>query len=493
MSIFSVLTDGYVLKSKPDTIRAHARQDQTKLQTLEQQVQMNSSEKKAVFSLAGIFALRMFGLFLLLPVLSLHASDFSGSTAFLVGMALGVYGLTQAAFQIPVGLLSDKFGRKTLITIGLIVFIVGSVIAALADSIEWLIIGRAVQGGGAVSSAVLALTADLTREEQRTKAMAVIGMSIGVAFLLSMTLAPILAEKIGVDGLFWVTALLALCAIVVLHRLVPNPQRTVLHRDVVPVISQLGRVVRNPQLLQLDFGIFILHFVLTALFVVLPQEINRLGGYEIGDHWKIYLPLILLSVAGMLPLVIIGSRQGKVTAVFRLTTALLGAALIGLAIAVGADSPGISYLLISLWLFFVGFNALEAMLPSLVSRVAPAASKGTAIGVYNSLQFLGVFAGGAIAGLLYGQLGSGSVFWLCSGLVALWALMTVVFPEFKLSSSRVIDIGEHSQSQREALIDRIGRVRGVHEVTIVSGETLAYLKVDDKELDTAALHQLKQT
>ena len=456
-------------------------------------MQMTQSEKRSIFSLAGIFALRMFGLFLLLPVLSLHAASFSGSTAFLVGLALGVYGLTQAVFQIPMGLLSDKFGRKTLITIGLSVFALGSVIAALSTSIEWLIVGRAVQGAGAVSSAVLALTADLTREEQRTKAMAIIGMSIGFAFLLSMTLAPLLAEKIGVNGLFWITAILAVIAIIVLYRVVPNPYRTVLHRDVTPVVGQIGSALKNTQLLQLDFGIFVLHFVLTALFVVLPAEINRIGGYEIGQHWKIYLPLILLSVVGMLPLILIGSRRGKVTASFRLTTIILAISLSGLALVVGEDRPGFLYLLISLWLFFVGFNALEAMLPSLVSRVAPAARKGTAIGVYNSLQFLGVFVGGAVSGLMLGRYGSGSVFWLCSGLVIVWAALSFVFPKFRLSSSRVIDIAEIPVSQRQALIDRIGRVRGVQEVTLVSGETLAYLKVDDKELDTAALYQLKQT
>ena len=454
---------------------------------------MNRSEKRAVFSLAGIFALRMFGLFLLLPVLSLHAATFTGSTAFLVGLALGMYGLTQAVFQIPVGLLSDKFGRKLLIAIGLGVFTLGSVIAAVATSIEWLIVGRAVQGAGAVSSAVLALTADLTREEQRTKAMAIIGMSIGFAFLLSMSLAPPLAAQIGVSGLFWITASLAIFAIIVLYWIVPNPHRTVLHRDVTPVLGQLGGVLKNPQLLQLDFGIFILHFVLTALFVVLPGEINRIGSYEIGQHWKVYLPLILLSVVGMLPLVLIGSKKGRVTASFRLTTVILAVSLGGLATVSGAEGSGFLSLLVSLWLFFVGFNALEAMLPSLVSRVAPAARKGTAIGVYNSLQFLGVFVGGTVAGLVLGRSGSGSVFWLCSVLVAIWAALTFVFPKFSLSSSRVIDLGEIPVSQRKALIDRIGRVRGVQEVTVVSGDTLAYLKVDDKELDTTALHQLKQT
>jgi MFS family permease len=467
--------------------------DQVQLENIQQPDGLTAVEKRAVFSLAAIFGLRLFGLFLLLPVLAIYAATLPGSTPLYVGLALGVYGLTQAMLQIPFGLLSDRIGRKKIITIGLLIFAAGSVVAALASTIEWVIIGRAIQGGGAVSSAVLALTADLTREEQRTKAMALIGMSIGLVFLLSITIAPPLASQIGVEGLFWITSILALLAIAGLHLVVPTPRRRVTHRDVIPAREQIGDVLRNPQLLRLDFGIFVLHMVLTALFVVLPGQIIRIGELELAQHWQVYLPVMVLSVMGMLPLIIASSRSGKVTAIYRIGAAILGLGLVILALATAVERPLFSMLMLGIWVFFVGFNALEAMLPSLVSRISPAASKGTAIGVYNSLQFFGMFVGGIVAGVLAGNYGPASVFWFCAGMVALWIVVAGFAPAFTLSSSRVVFIGDQSPSQIDELIDRIGRVRGVQEVTIVRGETQAYLKVDDKELDIAALHQLNQT
>ncbi len=467
--------------------------DQVQLQNNNRQDGMSRTEKRAVFSLAAIFGLRMFGLFLLLPVMAVYASSLPGSTPLMVGLTLGAYGLTQAMLQIPFGLLSDRIGRKKIITIGLLIFALGSVVAALASSIEWLVIGRAIQGGGAISSAVLALTADLTREEQRTKAMAMIGMSIGLVFLLSISIAPPLAGQIGIDGLFWITSIMALLAIVGLHKGVPTPERRILHRDVIPALAQIGEVLKDRQLLRLDFGIFVLHMVLTALFVVVPAQITQVGDLTLEQHWKVYLPILVLSVVAMIPLIMAASRSEKVTLVFRLGTLILGSSLVLLALVSGQGQPQFSLLLLAIWAFFVGFNALEAMLPSLVSRVAPAASKGTAIGVYNSLQFFGVFCGGIIAGVLAGRYGPSSVFWFCAAMAAIWCWVAWAAPGFLLSSSRVISIGEQSPSQIDALVDRIGRVRGVQEVIIVRGETLAYLKVDDKELDIAALHQLKQT
>ncbi|NNC99039.1 MAG: MFS transporter [Gammaproteobacteria bacterium] len=451
---------------------------------------MNSAERKAVLSLAGITSIRMFGLFLLLPVLAVHASGFDRSTPLLVGMAMGAYGLTQAMLQIPFGLMSDRFGRKRIIGIGLGIFFAGSIVAALADSIEWLIIGRALQGGGAVSAAVLALTADLTREEQRTKAMALIGIGIGFVFLLSLTLAPPLSVLIGIDGMFWLTALLALVAIAILYFLVPTPQRTLLHRDVAPVGGQIGEVLRNGQLLRLDFGIFFLHTLMTGLFVVLPAEISRLGALELAQHWRVYLPVVVLSVAGMVPLILIASRQGMTTRMFQLATVVLTTALAVLALTSGIFNS-FTGMLAALWLYFVGFNALEAMLPSLVSRVAPAASKGTAIGVYNTMQFLGIFAGGLTGGLLAGTHGATAVFTVGTVIGILWVEITLFAPKFELLSSLVLNIDAQSEMQRQALVDRISQVRGVQEVTILQGEPLAYLKVNDKDLDTDALYQLK--
>ncbi len=455
---------------------------------------MNASERRSVFALAGVFASRMFGLFLLLPVLALYGSELPGSTPVLVGLALGIYGLTQALLQIPFGMMSDRFGRKAIITVGLMIFVLGSVIAALADSLTWLIIGRAIQGGGAVSSAILALTADLTREEQRTKAMALIGMSIGAVFLTSMALAPPLSSRIGVDGLLWITAGLGLLALILLHSVVPTPSRHLRHRDVTPTGARLLAVLRDPQLLRLDGGIFVLHLVLTALFVVVPVQLSNLGGLALEDHWQVYLPVLVASVLGMVPLVILGSRHGRVNSMFRVAILVVLIGLLVMILVTRGQGLGLIWLAFALWIFFTGFNALEAMLPALVSRVAPAADKGSAIGVYNTCQFLGVFIGGSVSGWLVGRFGTDAVFGFCATLVVIWLGVAFIAAEFRLASSRVIHVGDGvNSSQLDALVDRIRAVRGVQEVTIVRGEALAYLKVDDKELDIAALQQLDQT
>ena len=488
ISIFSVLTKMWGTKSKPDTIRALAKINQIKMQKSASAGPMNRQEKTAVSCLAGIFAVRMFGLFLLLPVLAVHAGAMQGSTASLIGLALGIYGLTQALLQIPFGLLSDRIGRKKVIIAGLFIFVFGSVIAAMAETVQGVILGRAVQGAGAISAAILALAADLTREQQRTKAMAMIGISIGLVFVLSISIAPPLAGRIGVSGLFWITAVLATGAIA-LMTLVPSPVRHEQHRDVTPAPGQIREVLADSQLLRLDFGIFVLHLVLTALFVVLPGEISRIGQIEIASHWKIYLPVIILSVVGMVPLIISRSKKGRESSMFRVATVIVLLSMLSLYYVIATPGAGFALLVVSIWLFFTGFNALESMLPSLVSRVAPAASKGTAFGVYNSLQFFGVFVGGAAAGWLTGQYGSHAVFWLCGALVALWLFVSVFSAPFKLATTRVIRLpAEQSTGNTDALIARIRGVTGVQEVTIIAGESQAYLKVDEKELDDNALH-----
>ncbi len=452
---------------------------------------MNGTERRSVLALASVIAMRMLGLFLLLPVLALYAASMPGSTPLLVGLALGAYGLTQALFQLTFGICSDRFHRKGVITVGLLIFVMGSVVAALADTLTWLIIGRAIQGAGAVSSAVLALTADLTREEQRTKAMALLGMSIGAMFLLSMAAAPPLSRHIGVPGLFWFTAALGLLALLLLHGVVPTPSRYLRHRDVTPTIERMWAVLRNRPLWHLNVGIFVLHLVLTGLFVVLPADLNRLGDLPLHDHWKVYLPVLLLSVIGMVPLVILGSGTGRATSLFRLAIAVLLTGMIGLVLLQVGDHLRFIWLPIFLCIFFIGFNALEAMLPALVSRISPAADKGTALGVFSTFQFAGVFLGGLLSGWLSGQLGSVSVYVMCMVWILIWLGLALGAPSFRLSSSRVLRIGNSSDhSHVEALIDKIRSVRGVQEVTVVPGEALAYLKVDDRELDVVALQQL---
>ena len=404
---------------------------------------MTRPEKKAVAALAGIFALRMFGLFLLLPVLAIYAARLPASTPLLVGLTLGIYGLTQGLFQIPFGMASDHFGRKRVITAGLLVFVIGSVVAALSDSIGGLIAGRAIQGAGAVSAAVLALTADLTGEQQRTKAMAVIGISIGFVFLLSLMLAPPLQSVIGVAGIFWLSVALALVALLVLWRVVPDPAALPRPREVAPPARHFGGILADGQLMRLNAGVFFLHLSLTAMFVALPALLQSKSGIPLAGHWKLYVPVLLLSVLGMIPLLMLGSGERNIAVAFRGAVGLLLAATTAMAWAAG---HGIWALLIALWLFFVAFNALEAMLPSLVSRIAPPTGKGAAIGVYSTFQFLGMFAGGLLAGWLSGRFGADSVYWLCAAAAGLWLAGALTAPKFRLAGGEVFTSARHSDS-----------------------------------------------
>lgn len=414
---------------------------------------MNAAEKKAVSALAGIFALRMFGLFMLLPVLAVYAARLPASTPLLVGLALGIYGLTQGLLQFAFGAASDRFGRKRVITAGLLVFAAGSVVAALADSIAGLIAGRAIQGAGAISAAVLALTADLTGEAQRTKAMAVIGVSIGAVFILSLMLAPPLQGAIGVTGIFYLGAGLAVVAVGVLWRVVPDPAAgaaadTV--SDPRPWAQRFGGILADRQLMRLNAGVFCLHLSLTAVFVVLPQMLQEKSGLPLAGHWKIYAPVLLLSVVGMLPLVYLGSHHRGIAAAFAGAVALLASATASMAWAVGAGA-GLPVLLAALWLFFTAFNALEALLPSLVSRIAPATGKGAAIGAYNTCQFLGMFAGGAVAGWLSGRFGAAGVYGACAAVTGLWLLGVAAAPKFRLGGGDrempVVGARSHSDSR----------------------------------------------
>lgn len=379
---------------------------------------MNPFEKKAVCALTGVLALRMAGLFLPLPVLAVYAAQLPGASPLLVGLALGVYGLTQAALQIAAGAASDRFGRKAVITAGLLVFAAGGVIAGAADSIAGLITGRAVQGAGAVSAAVLALTADLTRESRRAPAMAVLGVTIGAMFILSLVAAPPLQGVIGVAGIFYFSAGLAAAAMAILWLVVPNPRARV---DAAP--PPIRALIADAQLMRLNAGAFGLHFALTAVFVALPPLLQAQSGLALAAHWKIYAPVLALSVAGMLPLVL-AARGDSVAgrAAFAVAVAMLAAACAGLGAAAGAGLP---MLLAALWLFFAAFNALEALLPAQVSRRAPPTAKGAALGVCQTFQFLGMFAGGASAGWVSGAFGAFAVFYLCATVAGIWFVAVV--------------------------------------------------------------------
>lgn len=443
---------------------------------------LNQLEKRSIFALASVYGLRMFGLFLILPVLALYAKDLEGATPMLMGIALGVYGISQAIFQIPFGILSDRFGRKPIILLGLMIFVIGSVVAALSTTITGVIIGRALQGAGAIAAVVLALTSDLTRESQRTKAMAMIGMTIGLAFMLALVLAPWLAYLVGVPWLFGMTAILATLSMVVIVKVVPTPVQT-RNLDVRPVPIRMLQLLKNPQLIRLDAGIFILHFVLTAMFVAVPIILMQELGLETNQHWSVYVPALLASVVFMVPLIILSARKHLVSRIFFVAVCILILAQVMLM----ARPVGVIGLTVSLFVFFWGFNLLEAMLPSLVSRLAPAACKGSAMGVYNTFQFLGIFFGGFLGGVLYGSLGVNAVFAMCSLLLLVWAVLLHTAPPMKLLDSLVVRINPESNHDCKNLLES---VEGVEEVIVIDGESTAYLKVDKSKLDQAALDQI---
>jgi MFS family permease len=363
---------------------------------------MTRAEKSSGIALASIFSLRMLGLFLILPVFSVYARGIpGGDNLTLVGLALGAYGLTQACLQIIFGMASDRFGRKPVIIFGLLLFAVGSIVAALAPDIYWTIFGRVIQGGGAISAAVTALAADLTREEHRTKVMAMIGSSIGLAFAFSLVAAPALYAAIGMAGIFWLTAVLAVAAIILVTKVVATPPPP----QAGPKVP-FSTVLMDTQLLRLNYGIFTLHMAQMAMFVVVPVELIKGGNLPVSAHWQVYLPAVLFSFVLMVPAIIRAERHGKMKQIFMTAVALLAATEVMFWFGAGR----FWMVATALVMFFVAFNILEATLPSLISRIAPPRAKGAALGVYNTTQALGASAGGALGGYLAGHFGDSAVF-----------------------------------------------------------------------------------
>ena len=377
---------------------------------------MTAGERRASASLASIFALRMLGLFLVLPVFALEAARYpGGNDPARVGLAMGIYGLTQGLLQIPFGLASDRWGRKPVMVAGLMVFALGSFVAAWAPDLDWLIAGRSLQGAGAISAAVTAMLADLTRDEVRTKAMALVGSSIALMFALSLILAPLLASHVGLHGLFAMTGLLAAGAIAAVLWWVP-PQPAV--RADRPRGSLL-EVLRNPALLRLDLGVFVLHAVQLAMWVAIPAMLVS-AGLDKASHWQVYLPAVLASFAVMAATLFPLERRGYLRAAFLGAIGLVFVVQLGLLWSSAAGALHLSVLGFLLFLFFCGFNVLEATQPSLATRVAPAHARGAALGVYNTLQSLGFFAGGALGGLITRSHGADGLFIACGGLMLLW-------------------------------------------------------------------------
>jgi predicted MFS family arabinose efflux permease len=448
---------------------------------------MTRSEKRAVLSLAGIYALRMLGLFMILPVLSLFAERLEGSTPVLMGLAVSIYGLTQAVLQIPFGMISDHVRRKAVIIIGLLLFASGSVVAALSKTIYGVLAGRALQGSGAISAAVMALVADLTQEVHRTKAMALIGATIGLSFGAAMTLGPVIAGFAGVPGIFWFTAILALLAIAVIVFWVPEPQISKVHRDAEYVPAQFKQVWFNADLLRLNFGIFALHLMLTASFVVVPL-LMRDAGLASKQHWQVYLPVLVTSMAAIIPFIILAEKKRQMKPVFM--GAILTLSIANLALRqYQHDLTGI---IASLWVFFCGFNLLEATLPSLISKTAPGNFRGTAMGVYSTSQFLGAFVGGAMGGWLYGNLDTGAVF-LGSAVVALcWLLVAASMKPPRYLANLLLPLHNVPRERLAAFADALLALNGVVEVSLQKDEEVAYLKVDNNLVDKGRLQALLQ-
>lgn len=461
-------------------------------------VAMTALERRAVFALASVFAVRMLGLFLILPVFALYAQNLPDYTPLMVGLAIGAYGLTQALLQIPFGLLSDRIGRKPVIIGGLLIYAVGSVIAASAGSLHaiipsvgilyWVILGRIIQGGGAIAAAIMALTADLTSEEVRLRAMAVIGMTIGATFMISVLLGPVLDHWVGVPGIFWITSVLALCAIAVTIFLVPQPIHSTIHRDAETVPAQLGLVLRNPNLLRANFGIFTLQMLLTSIFLVIPLELQALNVPR-AQHWHLYLPVMLASALGIVPLILLSERGNSMKWV-----ALSGILTLSIAeLALFAWGGSIVGLAGALFMYFLAFNFLEAFLPSLVARLAPAAAKGTAMGVFATCQFFGAFCGGLFGGIAHETLGLQAVFIFGAGVALLWLLVASGMSNPPRLANKLIRLGVINQSQAEQLSATLLAIPGVLEAVVIVEEELAYLKIDQSVFDPNACEKILQT
>ncbi|WP_367105213.1 MFS transporter [uncultured Psychrobacter sp.] len=444
---------------------------------------MNSVEKRAILGVGGIFALRMIGLFMIVPVFSVYGDNYAHATPFLIGLAVGIYGLGQAVFQIPMSLAADKFPRKPIIMLGLILFALGGIIAANATDIYQVIIGRALAGSGAVSAVLMALLADVTREEMRTKAMATMGLTIATSIMLAFAFGPLMVGSIGISGLFWLTAGFAVLAMLLLF-VVPTPLRVLKHNlDNKSISEQLATVIKIGDLNRLHIGIFALHLTLTAIFVILPHQLSQVMGLSVRQQGLVYLPLLFIGFAVAIPFIIIAEKKRKMRQVFLGAIALMAVSLALLALG---SQVGIGIIL-GLLLYFMGFNLLEATIPSWISKRAPVANKATAMGLNSSSQFFGAFVGGAMGGLLLTQ--SSLLAWgvLAAIMVAaLLIILPIAQPPY-LSSTTVtipkdIDIQDWSQQMLA--------INGVDELVVMAKEQVAYLKLDKTQLTDSSKQQL---
>ena len=380
---------------------------------------MNPVERLFALKVSLIMSVRMLGLFMLFPVMSVYAGDYDSSTPFLIGMAIGIYGLTQALLQIPFGYLSDRFGRKPILIIGLLIFLLGSIVAANTSNIIFVVIGRALQGGGAISAVLMAFLADSISEDNRAKANAFVGFQIGVAFMLSLIIGPLITSRIGLSGLFWVIGLFSIIAMLIVFSLEQSRPINYYRLSFGALKETLSR-----ELITLDFSVFSLHLILASGFIVMPLLIMENQIVSMIDNWQLYLPAVLLSFIGMIPLIIISEKFKKTKYILLLSIFLLIISQIIFYIS----NLNFSIFLITLTIFFVAFNTVEAILPSLLSKTASTSKRGLAMGIFSTSQFLGTFIGGAIGGLIYDIYDLNSVFLFTIFVAIIWWFMVLFSP-----------------------------------------------------------------
>ncbi len=444
---------------------------------------LTALERRAAISLALVFAFRMLGLFMLIPVFAIYGKDLIGFSPFWIGLAIGAYGLTQAILQIPMGWLSDRIGRTPVMLLGLTMFAVGSVVAALAESVYGVTIGRILQGMGAIAGAVLALAADVTREEQRPKVMAVIGATIGLSFAVSMIAGPAIAAAGGLSAIFWFTAALALAGIVIVLTIVPKTQQQATDSEALARPGFIVELFRHPQLRLLNLGVLVLHLLLTAIFVVLPSQLEA-DGLAAPQHWQVYLPVFVAAFVLMVPLMILSMRRQQEKGYFLFAIGLLIVSLLLMM------NGGLWPLAIALLLFFTGFNYLEASMPALVSRIAPAGQKGTAMGIYASLQFFGAFLGGVLGGIISGQFAAASVFALAGGIGLIWLFLARGMQVPQRAQRLSYLVGDVDDAAAKTLVSQLSSLNGVLEATVVVNEQRCYLKVSSTGFDPKQVEAL---
>lgn len=447
---------------------------------------MQRKQRTAVSSLAVIMAFRMLGLFMILPVFSLYVDKIPHATAFLVGLALGIYGLAQACLQMPFGMLSDRIGRKPIIAMGLILFAMGSIVAGFSHSIYGIILGRALQGAGAIGSTTLAMVADLTRDEDRSKAMAMLGMAIGLSFSVAMIIGPAINTWFHLKGIFWATALLAFVGLILLFTLVPKPPQIISHPHAKSTRGNFRNVIKNKQLLQLDFGIFVSHSMLTAMFIAIPIMLTHIAKLSARAQVLLYLIVLALAFIAAVPLIIIAEKKRKIKP---LLVSAIGTLIVAqlLLITFHHSATDIGIILL---LFFMAFTLLEASLPSLVSKISPIHKKGTAMGIYSTLQFFGIFVGGSVGGLIFSHFHIVGLLIFCAILGITWFIVAMTMAQPPYFSTLIFKLDKINESSLNSLRNNLHRVPGINDVAIMPNENLIYIKADKKIIHEDELRKL---